>query len=314
MATYNGEAYINKQINSFINQTYQNWDLYISDDGSKDNTLTLVTDINDFRIKSVIHHETDHGAFTNFYGLLRYAKEKLLSQYDYFFLSDQDDIWDKAKIEKYISVFEKEKANIPLLVYSDLQIIDENDVGSSRMSELYNIKLEKPVDVFFNPIYVWGNTVAINERMLENLTLPSILDNSFSHDQYLAYNAAAFGRVKYIDEPLTLYRRFQNNVSDLGGLYGKAGALKRLLSKFSEVRKGHEIIYNNVLKFIGTAPEETEMLTDIRKAYLKGRVFALEVIRKYKPVMGINFYNKAANYIILLFKLYKVTYTGEVEK
>lgn len=314
MATYNGAAYIKKQINSFIDQTYENWDLYISDDGSKDNTLSLLAEYNDARIRPVIQHESDHGAFTNFYGLLRFAKEELLVHYDYFFLSDQDDIWDKEKIEKYIQIFEKENnKNLPILVYSDLRIIDEDDICSSKMSDLYNIKLDKPVDVFFNPIYVWGNTIAFNKRMLEMLTLPSVLDNHFSHDQYLAYNAAAFGKVEYVDEPLTLYRRFNNNVSDLGGLYGKAGALKRLLTKFSEVRKGHEDIYNNVVKFIETAPIETEMLDDIKRAYLRGGLSALRVIHNYKPVMGISFYNKAANFVILLFKLYKIS-MDEVEK
>ena len=315
MATYNGAAYIKKQINSFIDQTYDNWDLYISDDGSKDNTLALIDEYSDTRIRPVIHHETDHGAFTNFYGLLRYAKEELLGHYDYFFLSDQDDIWDRKKFEKYLQVFEKDNnKSLPILVYSDLRIIDEDDISSFKMSDIYSIKLEKPVDVFFNPIYMWGNTIALNKRMLEILTLPSVLDNHFSHDQYLAYNAAAFGKVEYVDEPLTLYRRYKNNVSDLGGLYGKAEALKRLFTKFSEVRKGHEDIYNNVIKFIKTAPVVTEMLEDIKRAYLRGGLSALRVIHNYKPAMGINFYNKAANYAILLLKLYKVPSIDEVEK
>ena len=42
MATYNGGKYIAEQIDSILNQTYNDWKLYIRDDGSKDNTINIV--------------------------------------------------------------------------------------------------------------------------------------------------------------------------------------------------------------------------------------------------------------------------------
>lgn len=42
MATYNGEKFIEEQIKSIQAQTYQNWHLYISDDGSSDNTIEII--------------------------------------------------------------------------------------------------------------------------------------------------------------------------------------------------------------------------------------------------------------------------------
>ena len=42
MATYNGEKYIEEQIDSIINQTYTNWELLIRDDKSKDNTASII--------------------------------------------------------------------------------------------------------------------------------------------------------------------------------------------------------------------------------------------------------------------------------
>ena len=44
MATYNGERYLKEQINSLLAQTYQDWHLYVHDDGSADNTVTIVKD------------------------------------------------------------------------------------------------------------------------------------------------------------------------------------------------------------------------------------------------------------------------------
>ena len=52
LCTYNGEKYIEKQLNSIFNQTYQNLDIYIYDDGSKDNTLNIIENMK-------IHNKTD---------------------------------------------------------------------------------------------------------------------------------------------------------------------------------------------------------------------------------------------------------------
>ena len=42
MATYNGEEFIEEQLNSILNQSYSNWRLIISDDCSQDNTISIV--------------------------------------------------------------------------------------------------------------------------------------------------------------------------------------------------------------------------------------------------------------------------------
>ena len=99
MATYNGEKYIAEQISSIINQNYQDWSLFVSDDESKDGTVDIIRSIgiNEPRIKKILFNK-DHGAFSKFYFLLRYAQKKLTPYYDVF-LCDQDDIWEKDKIQ-----------------------------------------------------------------------------------------------------------------------------------------------------------------------------------------------------------------------
>lgn len=47
MSTYNGEKYIREQINSFFNQTNQDWKLFVRDDGSKDSTLSILGEFSD---------------------------------------------------------------------------------------------------------------------------------------------------------------------------------------------------------------------------------------------------------------------------
>ncbi|MFT9273881.1 MAG: glycosyltransferase, partial [Liquorilactobacillus nagelii] len=68
MATYNGQKYLDKQIDSILDQTYHNWELFISDDKSKDETLEILKKYQkkDSRIKKIIVNNGVHGSFTNF--------------------------------------------------------------------------------------------------------------------------------------------------------------------------------------------------------------------------------------------------------
>ena len=89
MATFNGQEYIREQIDSIISQTYEDWDLYIRDDGSKDETLNIIKEYEkqDSRIHILSYPSKNHGACLNFYHLLRAAKT-VVPVHDFYFLFD----------------------------------------------------------------------------------------------------------------------------------------------------------------------------------------------------------------------------------
>ena len=93
MATYNGEKYIEEQIDSIINQTYTNWELLIRDDKSKDNTASIIEEYEkkDSRIKLLRDEKGNLGFVKNFEELLKN------SQKDFIMFSDQDDIGNQTK-------------------------------------------------------------------------------------------------------------------------------------------------------------------------------------------------------------------------
>ena len=305
LATYNGEKYIKEQIASILKQTYTNWELCISDDGSSDCTCDIINEIriNEKRILPILKDNQKHGACTNFYHLLRFAKEHL-SEYDFFCLSDQDDIWEYEKIEKQVNRMRNGYGSI--LCYSDLRIIDQDGKLHERMSEIQPIKLINPADIFFNQIYIWGNTIMINKRILEESSFPLDIGNELSHDHYLAFQAVSCGKVEYIEEPLVRYRRTTDNVSDMPHKYNFFTAIKRA----AEIRKLidlHAQNYNNILYFIKKCKRKSAFLDDIGRCYSQGGLEAIKIIRKYRIHIGSNKYNKMLRMIILFSGVYKIS-------
>ena len=95
MATYNGEKYLGEQIDSILAQSYQDWHLYIHDDGSRDNTAAILRQYaTDYSEKiTILDYPSQGGACRNFLSML----EKVDAPY--YMFSDQDDIWLHEKIE-----------------------------------------------------------------------------------------------------------------------------------------------------------------------------------------------------------------------
>lgn len=308
MATYNGEKYIKEQIDSILEQTFSNFDLIIRDDGSSDNTLDVIRSYvrRDSRITLYINQKAEHGVCLNFYELLREAK-KIGDKYSYFFFSDQDDIWEINKVEIEIEKIKKCKDHyLPILVYSDLMIMDELGNNQCRMSEIQNINLINKVDIFFNQIYVWGNTIAFNRPLLDVLQIPVMINNSISHDHYLTFYAAAYGAINYIDMDLVRYRRYDHNVSDLPHKYSMLSAIKKLLLNPFKIINAHALNYNNILFFIKNAPIKNQLLLDIEECYSFGGLRAINIMKKYHVIGGSNRYNRLAKKLILITKIYRI--------
>lgn len=129
---YNVEKYIEKTINSVLNQTYKNWEMIIVEDCSKDNTFKLIQNLSkiDGRIK-VYQNDNNRGvSFTR-------NKAINIAQGKYIAFLDADDLWDKKKLEKQINFMEKEKI---LLSYTGYRKINSN--GSIRGDIKVPLKLD----------------------------------------------------------------------------------------------------------------------------------------------------------------------------
>ena len=115
MATYNGEAFVEEQVRSIVNQTYTDWRLLIHDDGSTDKTLDILHRLahKDKRIVVIEDETSKLGVAKNFIHLVT------KSSAPFCMFCDQDDIWLPNKVEKMLHAIQQYNQNIPQVLYTN---------------------------------------------------------------------------------------------------------------------------------------------------------------------------------------------------
>lgn len=207
MATYNGERFLAEQIQSIQNQTFTDWKLLIRDDGSSDRTREIIQTFanQDNRIIFINPNEMNNlGVIKSFFALVKHE------QADYYFFSDQDDIWLPKKVELTLSEAQNYAKKEPLMVYTDLKVVNQNlEIINESMirSQSHHANTEFIQELTENT--VTGGTAMINHALAERWT---VTEELLMHDWYLALLATAFGKLVYIDKPTELYRQHENNV------------------------------------------------------------------------------------------------------
>lgn len=253
LAVYNGEKYLEVQVNSIINQSNKDWTLYIRDDSSTDSTKCIINKFCD-NYNNIIEIEDNLGnlgCFGNFKELLRVVDS------DYYMFCDADDYWLPQKIElSYKFLLEKERLqhDIPIVVHCDKLISDENlkIISNSGWS---SIKFDPDLISKYNyiPIYIVGGASAIFNKLLKNVYFEDypFSDNIYMlHDGWLAFQAARYGKIYAIHEQLMIYRLHSNSVtSNLANSTSISNYMNRLLN-ISSVLKYH-LLFASELEAIG---------------------------------------------------------------
>ncbi len=220
MATYNGERYLREQIGSLQSQTYPHWHLYVRDDGSKDNTVSLVKSLGqqDPRITLIQDDLGNLGFNLNFYQALQASKE------DYIAFCDQDDVWAPTKLEKLLIAMQQleTKAKIPALVHSEAEIVDSNLnlIKSKFIGKRGTVTGIKGI-IFANAVQ--GASMMIN-RSLADLVIP--VKPKVPFDFHIAIISELKGKRAFLEEPLSKYRQHGNNA--IGAINMKSGNDKTL--------------------------------------------------------------------------------------
>lgn len=261
MATYNGEKYLRKQIESIINQTYKKWSLVIQDDGSKDGTWTILKEYanQDSRITIRISPETRHGAYYNFHSIANQEKQNGNS-FDYYMFCDQDDIWDANKIETMLKAFKNKDEMVPRLIYGDMRVMnaDEQIVIDSVVRE-QGLFFKNAESLFFSHI-IYGCNLMMNKSAFNAVPIIDTGKDNISilsHDNLYAKFAGVKGKVEYLDTPLMTYRRHGGNVT---AVHQYGFGLKRIIRRMSKIdglAKDHARTYKQSLYTINLLHESS---------------------------------------------------------
>lgn len=270
LSTYNGDKFLDCQIESIVNQTYQEWELYIRDDGSTDESIKIVNSWQ--RIDHRIHLMDDEIFHRGVTDSFMYMLENI--QASYYMFCDQDDYWFPDKIEQsMILIHEKEleySNDFPILVCTDLTVVDLylNTIHKSmwKAGHVEHIAL-MPEFIQIASMYP-GCTMSFNKKV-RNIALSTKVMNGVLHDQHIALSTYHIARKIFILQKYSIkYRQHTNNVV---GVYCGKHIILHKLKHICGVLKNNYNYFRIVHRYIGTS-----IFVFLRLKYLHLKVYQLK--------------------------------------
>ena len=196
MATYNGAAFLQEQLQSFVEQSWPPDELVICDDGSSDGTVAIAET---FAAAAPFHVFIERNAQNLGYSA-NFSKAASMCTGEIIFLSDQDDRWFADKIAKCLAAF----GSGTHVVLNDQEILHAD--GKVCGTVLGNMRALG----FSDSMFVAGCCTAMT-RTFAQLALPFAGEMAFDH--WVSFLAELLDARLVIDEPLQLYRRHGGNTS-----------------------------------------------------------------------------------------------------
>lgn len=214
LSTYNGECFIEEQLRSIFNQSYQNFSLFVRDDGSNDKTVTILNNYSKRHDNMFFQEDANCrnlGASLSFMKLLESVDA------DYYVFCDQDDIWDKDKLKIQLNTIAKHDVkytNIPIVAFHDLVLM--NKKGQIINNSFWSLREIFVESVQFESIFV-KNVITGCAAMINNQMKSEILkckhQNILMYDHLIALIGYSFGRAIPINKGLILYRDHESSVT-----------------------------------------------------------------------------------------------------
>ena len=274
LATYNGERFLEAQLDSIVHQTYPNLEVVAVDDCSTDSTVTI---LNRYAMRypfvRVVVNETNLGYVRNF------EKGMLLATGNYIAPSDQDDVWHLDKVRILVAEIGDSE-----LIYADSRLIDE--AGNSLNMVISDVK---PVRNFDNCLAfaIWntapGHAMLLTKELVQKTTpFPA----SLPHDHWLCFVATFFKPIRFIPQVLVDYRQHSQNVF---GITHRVDGVRRLRKEKSEgeklrqIRERMQLLYE---KCPAELIEQKQVLARLNQSYkgfsLRNNVLRMMTFFRYR--------------------------------
>ena len=290
MATFNGEKFIRQQLESIFSQTFRNWQLIISDDGSTDKTKEIILEYQKiWGVKIQFRNGPQKGFAENFLSMA--CDENLIA--DFYAFCDQDDVWLPQKLEVSIKQISNSCLNNEPYLFCGRTVSVDSQLKAIGQSTLFR----QPPS--FNNALVQsiagGNTMVFNRA--SKLIVETIgLVPAPSHDWWLyLLISGAGGRVFYDPNPLVLYRQHENSI------VGENTSIVNRFKRFFKLFKGDFKIWIDLnIKCLEMAEnslttnslESLIFLKNLRNMNLVEKFLNLDSFRYYRQSNFQNYFLK----------------------
>lgn len=289
MATYNGEEFLEKQLDSILHQTIQDFEVVICDDQSKDSTWQILEKYaqHDQRFR-IYRNEQNLGFKKNF------EKAIGLTKGEYIALSDQDDIWYPRHLEILLNNIGEN-----MLCIGNCDMIDQDDniypqryyEDSQQYHYLYTDSIRQSCRILFTISPFIGCSMMMKRSFLDKaLPLPEEIKY---HDVWFSL-IGCFCGMTFTQEKVIHYRMTGRNVTGLRTNQLSKWIMFKIFLKlllFNEVPQGRIEMVEFIIKKVTLDPKELTFLRkSIRVLSIKGNVFAC--------VQNVPFYIKHCKHIL----------------
>jgi len=301
LATYNGEKYLQTQLDSLYNQTYPNLEIIAIDDVSTDATTRI---LNEYALKfgrmRIVVNEKNLGPIKNF------QKGCELSSGDFIALCDQDDYWAAEKISRLM-----DEIGDYQMIYCDSFICNENlEKTGRKISD--NVACQTLYSCLQQAVFgrIYGHATLL-KRELFIASTPFL--GIISHDWWLCYNATFDGGIKYLDEPLNFYRQHSDNYY---GAVGTKRKKKKKEDKKAKKLKERQVIIERINAFYEACParlnKEKHVLQTLVKSYRSFSITnnflrMITFFRYYKLLLAMKKRSLIRKYLYCLKTFVKLT-------
>lgn len=238
MSTYNGEEHLQAQIESILNQKIEhNVLLRIRDDGSTDKTCDIIKKYMSYNPGKIELIEGENiGYNRSFFSLIKNA-----CGFDYYAISDQDDVWLDDKLQIACNAIDDCVGKGPVL-YASTSFLVHNDLipyGTTRKRQrtfsVYNTIIQNICP---------GHTQVMNNELLSLLKDNIDISNIYVYDSWITNTAILYGSLIFDNRPHTYYRQHENNQLGAG-----SGFMSRLINSFKRINVGDGHAYKKQAEY-----------------------------------------------------------------